>query len=124
MPDEIPDPDAPRDIFELYPRSLGFLGLIPSWLLVYFMILTPWELAKTHSTTVVYSFTGIAVAVAVGLWSLVLLIAGVHGSRLVADLAPARFGWKQTVLIFGWATLSFFVTVLLQQHFKTHGYPS
>jgi len=122
MSENLPDPNEPRDAFELFARSFGFIGLIISWVMAYFFILSPWEAAKQQTGHVVYSFTALGITTGVSLWSLALVIGGIHGSRLIANMAPARFGWRQGVLIFLWAIVTFGIYVLLQQHLRQHGY--
>ena len=91
--------EEPVNIFEMFPRSLGFVGLVPSWLLFYFYVITPWDEAKKQLTHVVYSITAIGITVGVTMGVLVLLIGGVRGSRYLADFAPAKFGWKQGIFV-------------------------
>ena len=91
MPEEPSDPAEPTDAFELFSRSFGFIGLIISWVMVYFFILTPWEAAKQQSGHVVYSLTAVGLTTGVTLWSLALVIGRIHGSRLVVNLAPDDF---------------------------------
>lgn len=122
MADDSSDPNEPKDAFELFARSFGFTGLIISWILIYFFILSPWEDAKRQTGPVAYSITAIGITVGVSLWSLALVIGGVHGNRLIANLASARFGWRQSVFVFVWAITTFGLHVLLQQHLRRHGY--
>jgi hypothetical protein len=122
MAEDSPESSEAQDAFELFARSFGFLGLIISWVLVYFFILAPWQAAKQHATHVAYSLTAVGITTGVCLWSLALVIGGVHGSRLIMNLAPARFGWRQGVFVLVWALATFGIYVLLQQHLRHHGY--
>lgn len=122
MPEESSDPGEPKDAFELFARSFGFLGVLASWVMIYFFILSPWEAAKQQTGPVAYSLTAVGITTGVSLWSLALVIGGIHGCRLITNLAPARFGWRQGVFVLVWAIVTFWIYVLLQQHLRQHGY--
>ena len=122
MPEEDKSPSAPQNIMELFPRSFGALGAIASWLLIYFLIIMPWDEALRQSSLVVFSIKGIAISLFCTLWSLALVIGGKEGSRLITDLAPSRFRWKQGVFIVVWIGLSIVVYVILEDHLRRSGY--
>ncbi|MBI2516912.1 MAG: hypothetical protein HYV95_08345 [Opitutae bacterium] len=122
MPDTEPESDEPKDAFELFARSFGAVGIIASWVLAYFFILTPWEAATKHAEHVVYSITAIGITTFSSLWSVALVVGGVHGSRLVMNLKVSHFGWRQTLFVFAWAIATFGIYVLLQMHLRRYGY--
>ena len=116
------DPNEPRNAFELFSPSFGFLGLIGGWTLFYFFIFVPWEATKNHEAHVFYSVTAIGITTGVCLWTIALLVGGGQGSRLITDFTPSQFSWRQTIFVFVWAIATFSIMVLLQQHLQRRGY--